>query len=161
LENVEKAGETMKKRFEDQGQPIEQFSDKFLVRCPRCEACASVTLKDQAGTSNKPGLFLPRRLICPKCGYSKDWQDKLIARFGAYDWYFRLPLWLQTTCCGETLWAFNKEHLDYLEGFVAAELRGNALHHHSLATRLPGWMVQAKNRAEILKAIARLRATLE
>jgi hypothetical protein len=151
----------MKKRFEDEGQPIEHFSDLFLVRCPRCQDCASVTLKDPPEASGQPALFAPRRVICPKCGYSKDWQGKSISRFEAYDWYFRLPLWLQTACCGETLLAFNQAHLEYLESFVGAELRGNALHHHALATRLPGWMVQAKNRAEILKAIARLRATLE
>lgn len=151
----------MKKRFEDEGQTIEQFSDLFLVRCPRCEACARVTLKDPPATPGKFDLFAARRLVCPKCGYSKEWQDKSIRRFRACDWYFRQPLWLQTACCGETLWAFNQAHLDYLENFVGAELRGNALHHHSLATRLPGWMVLAKNRAEILKAIARLRATLE
>jgi len=150
----------MKKRFEDQGQPIEQFSDLFLVRCPRCEACARVTLKEPPPIG-KSALFSPRRVTCRQCGYSKDWQGKSIARFGTYDWYFRLPLWLQTTCCGESFWAFNNAHLDFIEDFVGAELRGNALHHHALATRLPGWMVQAKNRDEIMKAIARLKATLD
>lgn len=35
-----------------------------------------------------------------------------------------LDLWLQVSCCGYNLWALNEEHLDYMESFVKAMLRG-------------------------------------
>src|SRR5713226_1184834 len=105
-------------RFRDTGQTIYEFAHKFLVHCPQCENCARVVPKNNEDTN----YFAPRRLICTKCGYVKDWAEKSISIGGETDWYFCLPLWLQTPCCGKTLWAYNKEHLDFLESFVRATL---------------------------------------
>ncbi|MGI5171658.1 hypothetical protein ACQEU3_45665 [Spirillospora sp. CA-253888] len=33
------------------------------------------------------------------------------------------PLWLQRSCCGHVLWAYNVRHLDLLESYAAAKLR--------------------------------------
>jgi hypothetical protein len=66
---------------------------------------------------------------------------------------------LQIPCCSEILWAYNAKHLDFLEGFVTAELR-EAYPNQTLASRLPEWMKLAKNREEILKCIRKLRKTL-
>ena len=88
---------------------------------------------------------------------------------GPIDWYFHYPVWLATSCCGETLWAYNEEHLDYLENYVSAALRERAsatrmaearIRNSSLASRLPGWLTAAKNRKGILAAIAKLRQRL-
>jgi hypothetical protein len=81
------------------------------------------------------------------------------------DWYFHLPLWLQTPCCGETLWAYNAAHLAFLEDYVRATLREHARGPHgwrnqALANRLPKWMAEAKNRAEVLKGLEQLRQKL-
>ncbi len=84
------------------------------------------------------------------------------------DWYFHYPVWLATACCGETLWAYNEAHLDYLQAYVSATLRERAappqrtaaVRNTSLASRLPAWLSAAKNRARILAGIAKLRERL-
>src|SRR5215212_7033778 len=68
------------------------------------------------------------------------------------DWYFGLPLWLQTPCAGQVLWAWNEWHLDWMERYVAADLRERTPNiNMSLASRLPRWIKSAKNRDEVLK----------
>ena len=107
-----------------------------------------------------------------KCGYIQDWDGKSIVVRGVYDGYFGLPLWLQTPCCGKILWAYNREHLDFLESYVKAGLResfplkvyeiGRVMwRNKSLASRLPTWMKRAKNRDEVLRGIERLRRKIE
>lgn len=81
---------------------------------------------------------------------------------------FRLALWLQTPCCGETLWAFNGAHVAWLESYVSAMVRqGRPLNQDptmarnaTMASRLPKWIIDAKNRDAVLKGIARLREKL-
>ncbi|MEV8373240.1 hypothetical protein AB0P21_10920 [Kribbella sp. NPDC056861] len=80
----------------------------------------------------------------------------------AIDPYFHHPLWLQTDCCGQILWAYNAEHLDLLEASVGARLRERGVDRQwaSVVERLPTWIKSAKNRAEILRAAGRLRSSL-
>jgi hypothetical protein len=84
----------------------------------------------------------------------------------AIDSFFGLPLWLQVPCCGETLWAYNAAHLDFLAEHVGATLRErtrhpeHGWHNRSLASRLPTWMKAARHRDEVLKGLERLRAKL-
>jgi hypothetical protein len=119
-------------------------------------------------------LFAPRRLVCAHCGHTRDWPHPqrpaprltqaplrptgpAVSIGGPYDWYFRLPLWLQTPCCGHVLWACNADHLDYLYRFVTADLRaGNPHRNKSLASRLPDWMKSAKNRIPVTHGLQRL-----
>ena len=49
---------------------------------------------------------------------------------GPVDWYFHLPLWLQTGCCGETLWACNPAHLAFIQGYVRVTPREHARGEH-------------------------------
>ena len=97
------------------------------------------------------------RLVCPKCGYSKDLGTDGWSSGTATDIYFGLPLWFQTPCCGETLWAYNRPHLAYLKHYVEANLREEgAAGRRGLASRLPKWMKAAKNRDEVLKCLQKL-----
>src|SRR5260370_39279346 len=74
---------------------------------------------------------------------------------GPTDWYFQLPLWLQTPCAGEILWAFNSAHLSFLESYVPARDRRRLPNvNRSAASRLPMWIKSAKNREAVLHAIA-------
>lgn len=78
----------------------------------------------------------------------------------AVDPYFKLPLWLTTEVDGHLLWAYNHDHLAFLEQHIRATLRertGPEYKNRSLGSRLPKWMSSAKNRGSILKAIARLQ----
>ena len=129
--------------------------DPTLVYCPKCRSKAIVTLHNNEA-----------RLSCPSCSYN---QAKLAEQRTFYwgaenptDSYFGVDLWLQTDCAGESLWAFNKRHLEYLEDFVSAKHRqrnprSDTWMNSSLASRLPKWLKAAKNRGQILKAIAVLK----
>jgi hypothetical protein len=143
----------MTRRFQDQGEHWTDFAAAILVRCPRCDGCATLTAPGPA-----PEGGLARRLVCPACAYARDG----LALGDA-------PLWLRTPCCGEELWAFNADHLAFLERYVAADLRENpapgaplprGIRNATLASRLPAWMKRARNRDDVLRGLARLRAAL-
>lgn len=131
------------------------------MRCPRCDGRARSARVDAAN----PDWFAPRRLTCLSCGYVGAWAKRQTASGwrGACDDYFGLALWLQAACCGETLWAYNLEHLGFIERFVRADLRERAVDpergwmNASLASRLPAWLKAAKNRTQVLRVIEDLR----
>ncbi|MED7931315.1 hypothetical protein SMD20_44340 [Nonomuraea sp. LP-02] len=136
------------------------FVDEVLVRCPRCDGCAVVLAHPEA--LEDAGITdLRRRLRCGACGYVKDETVASAVVGGPVDPFFRRPLWLRASCCGHVLWAYNVRHLDLLESYVAAKLRERgdvvAGAPASLVERLPTWLKTAKNRAEILRTIGRLR----
>lgn len=150
------------------------LAEEFLVRCPQCDAMAIV----RARTDDR---LAGARLVCAACGYARDWRpsdpgvicnpgshefpDGLIVVGQAVDWYFHLPLWLEASCCGESLWAYNLGHLRWLRDYVGADLRpaartGEAWANASLSSRLPRWMKLAKNRDAVLRAIDALQRRL-
>ena len=165
----------MNRRFNDD-RWIMDFGDSFLVECPKCSRRATVIDRGQG--------FKPRILLtCAECGHFEEWRYRgvpVLSTFtikrrhikagqitirAAVDWYFHLPLWLQLNCCGETLWAYNERHLDFLESYVGAKLRERSFgefgcSNKSLASRLPAWIKSAKNRPKIMKCLAKLREKL-
>ncbi len=155
-------------RFHDLGQTLEDFRRVYIVRCPQCGGRAQVV--PLAGDTL--AVAVPRRLVCPHCGLTKDRAAQTYPPREQDAWYDQLELWLQTPCCGETLWAYNKEHLDFLEQYVAATLRERThpdgttrsqtpARNSTLASRLPAWIKSAKNREAVLKGIGKLRQMLD
>jgi hypothetical protein len=159
--------------FSDSGQTLEDFVETIYVRCPQCHKCAQVRrlpsdeemiLADDSGRHGSWRFrrsFSSRKLSCLHCSYTSIWKGKAQQRGGPYDRYFRLPLWLQTPCCGEILWAFNEEHLSFLERYVTAKQRikfhaEGQVRNGTMASRLPVWIKSAKNRDEVVKGIARV-----
>ncbi|WP_049558181.1 hypothetical protein [Nonomuraea sp. SBT364] len=60
------------------------------------------------------------------------------------------------------LWAYDAEHLDFLERYVRASIREREPNRNgSLASRLPAWLKYAKSRDQVLACCATLRARLE
>lgn len=143
-------------RFKDSGETKYAFADRFLVECPQCKKQCVVSTVG-GGTD----LFLPRKVMCVHCGFSKKWQSNTIYTGNEHDWYFLLPLWLQTSCCGERLFAYNEKHLDFLESYIRAEQREQVPNvNKSIISRLPVWIKNPKNRDKLLKAIATMRVRL-
>jgi hypothetical protein len=144
------------------------FIDEVLVYCPRCDGCAVVMPHPGAPEDAEAGpagfMNFRRRLRCKACGFFKDETVSSAVVGGPVDPYFQRPVWLQASCCGRVLWAYNVRHLDLLEAYVAAKLRERgdlvAWAPASLVERLPTWLKTAKNRAEVLRTIRRLRSTL-
>jgi hypothetical protein len=150
-------------RFLDSGQTVYGLQSEILVACPKCQSCARILTVDSENTD----LFSPRRLTCFHCGHSRKWEQKLI-QFQWYiapvvDGYFREPLWLQTSCGNEILWAFNLKHLELIENYVTAKLRERwktedyGWQNKTLVSRLPKWISSAKNRDIVLKSIQKLK----
>ena len=159
-------------RFNENHILLDDFATEFLVCCPRCHQKARVAVA--------PKEELIVRLTCNNCGNLQDWEctqpgvrmwsqnpdlyEKGVISIGSsVDWCFHLPLWLRIECCGHELWAYNYEHLEWLEKYVGARLRErtkddeSGWRNQSLASRLPKWIKQAKNREDILRAIKKLR----
>jgi hypothetical protein len=104
-------------------------------------------------------------MSCGFCGFVRDEVIGSFAVGGPVDPFFRCPLWLQTDCRGQVLWAYNERHLDVLETYVGARLRerghGAGLGQPtSMVERLPPWLTSAKNRHTVQRGIKRLRASL-
>ena len=149
------------KKFVDRREHILDYIDEMWVRCPKCGQCAIIRNKDNQSAKQ----FAERRLVCKVCPHVEDWAERGMA----FPWHsspadpcFGYPLWLQRSCCGETLWAYNPSHLEFLNRFVSATDRTRARDpkygwsNRSLASRLPKWMQIKKNRDGVLQGIARL-----
>jgi hypothetical protein len=156
-------------RFLDTGTRIYEFYEEFLVVCPKCAGMAKVVIDEAEFAKlstrklqkHRNNFFAPRRLICTSCLHRDLWKGAQIATGGNVDWYFRLPLWLEISCCGERLWAYNRKHLEMLDAYVGAKLRERTVKgRNSFLSKLPKWIKSAKNRDEILKAIGKLRGKL-
>ncbi|MFF5563740.1 hypothetical protein ACFY7Z_16820 [Streptomyces sp. NPDC012623] len=151
------------------------FLASVLVCCPGCEKIAHVVAGPEPAGVHDPDLFAPRRLVCRNCGAAKEWRRGGVALHRdrdrdrdrdepATDPYFDVRLWLQTETRHGWVWAYNLEHLDLIRRFVQAPLRGGIpWHDHgrkmTVVARLPTWMQQAKDRDEVLRAIARSHAS--
>ncbi|HVO42213.1 MAG TPA: hypothetical protein VMT34_06310 [Aggregatilineales bacterium] len=153
---------TTSTRFRDDGSTIYRMLDEILVVCPRCQSCARIAIL----TPGDRDWFAPRRLTCRHCGHARDWAERQIARYWgrpAVDDFFHEPLWLQTPCGNEILWAYNLKHLTLLERYVGASLREHrrgpdgGWQNSALVNRLPRWISSAKNRAAVLKTLQKLR----
>jgi hypothetical protein len=161
----------MTTRFRTHDERLSDFGGECLVACPRCSERARVRVR---------GGDPPVQLTCIHCGHSAGWTPSNpgivtsaaperfpghVAYGGPVDPYFHLPLWLQAPCRGETLWAYNADHLQWLEDYVGAELRERAPGEHGwsnsgMASRLPRWMQSAKNRDDVLRCIRGLKQQL-
>ena len=149
-------------RFSENGEMIYDFGDEFLVICPKCEKMAHVSKVEGGSEKLSRKLSAPHRVVCLSCVYRNDWHGGTIYIGASYDWYFRLPLWLETECASETLWAYNRKHLEFIENYVRAKLRERTPNtNKSLASRLPQWIKKAKNRDAVLKAVKKLKEKLD
>ncbi|GGX35134.1 hypothetical protein [Streptomyces noursei] len=146
----------------------EAFVDTILVRCPRCAEVAHVIPVPGVSESDAPSMYVRRSLVCRSCGLSRTHPGRgLVFGFGAEpitDPSFDVPLWLQTETRHGPLWAYDLEHLQLIGQFVQASLRERAPWYETggkmtFLARLPAWIKQAENRAEVLRAIDRMRGS--
>lgn len=149
------------------------FTSDVAIVCPKCSKKALV---------KGPGLYKEGEeeltyCVCITCGYNQKYQDRepdvvigshnrktsvhnLKALGGGVDPYFHHPLWYMVDCLEGIIWAYNIEHLQVIEFFIATTDRGRnglANKNNSIASRLPKWMSAAKNRRTVMKCIEALR----
>jgi len=146
-----------------------EFVKDIPVVCPSCESKAIVKTKDYHLMQREENEI---QLVCTACGYNQklakvshrvntSQKQGQILIFGApVDPFFHLPLWYRLDLMGETLWAYNLEHLSLLEQHIGAKLRERnqqTTRIRSIGARLPKWMTAARNRKELLSAIEKLK----
>jgi hypothetical protein len=154
-------------RFRDEQVTHYSFlsaADEVLVRCPRCDRRAVLVARpgQEAAT-----FRVARRVVCAGCGYTTDEPAAAPQRGVVCDPFFNQALWLQAPVRGNLLWAYNIRHLDYLRSYVDATLRERPIpsptgwiKRMTMAAKLPRWLTSAKNRADVLRAIDKLAATV-
>lgn len=127
----------------------------ILVACEKCGGCASLrefTFLAGKGTTQQMGTC-----SCLRCGH--QWSLRT-----AWNFYTHGPLWLRTPCHKNALWVLNRAHLDFLEQYIAAELREERMPDMSsrrLSSALPRWMLSGKNRDDVLRCLKKLREKLD
>ncbi len=143
----------------------------ILVVCPNCSKSAIV--KTNSSSVSRENEI---KVICTNCGFNKRLSEtpESILSAGtnkvskgrytvigaAVDPFFHLPLWFITNFENNELWAYNKEHIDFLKVHIEAKLRernGQDLANRSLGSRLPKWMNAKKSREPLLKILAELQ----
>lgn len=137
---------------------IWEFDSNISVVCPNCQKEAVVKKESER-------QFSERECVCPHCGFKKDWNGKILSYFWneneMFDPAFHYSLFFQTSCKGHNLWAFNREHINFLKNWIGADLREKCERdyqcHGALESTLPKWMTAKKNRATVLKALKKLR----
>ena len=135
----------MNKRFRDNGELTSHFSDHWIIKCPSCTI---------------PIDYFDLKIVCVSCGYNKEFKTPN-DRFDFNVITVPLENYLSIKSCGETLYANNLDHLEFIESYVFADLRERLPNvNKSLASRLPQWMKNKKNREEILKDIKKLKTKL-
>lgn len=152
-------------RFRDDGRSHYDYLDDIVVTCPKCAATGRIVPCGVARGHPKIAAFAPRRFQCSGCNHRAESRGGIVS-FGTdgRDPYLRLPLRLQARTRYGMLYAYNAAHLDWIEAFVAAPLRERRIPvgraNRSIASRLPVWVKAAKNREDVLRALARMRRCL-
>ncbi|QHT71216.1 hypothetical protein GXP67_33480 [Rhodocytophaga rosea] len=129
-----------------------------LVVRQRCDACGKWIEERVRESKVKYTNLL---ITCAHCKQEKAYKPLREKVFTAShiptDPVFGLRLWLQADFGDYVLWAYNKEHLQYLKEYIAARLREkNGISRRTLALKLPQFIKSAKNRDALLKLIAKL-----
>lgn len=152
------------------------FTKKVDVVCPRCEKKALVIGSD---------LYIPTeeqeekmRFSCTACGHAikytetpkmlvyvnsrgKPKYSRVLYRNSPIDPFFGFNLWYRIEANEGMLWAYNLEHLEVIEAYIADTVRdrnGLSNQNNSIASRLPKWVSAAKNREYLLRLIGRVKA---
>ncbi len=141
-----------KDRFADKKYRLSDFENKVWVVCPSCS-------KQALATVNEPEK--QARLLCVHCGYNTVSSTMRAYKKGktlevkqAAHLFFDAELWFSAPFKNQVFWAYNPEHINYLEHYIAAKIREHKdRSHFTLLERLPKFYHEAKNREGLLKII--------
>jgi hypothetical protein len=133
--------------------------------CPHCSTCGYRLLGIRLKAKASGKLPQTKAVLCPSCKQKTDvdiqWNIFRNSN-NPIDPIFGFNLWLQIPCCGSILWAYNERHLSDLKSYIGSSLRdGQHRRNWSMVTRLPRWIIIAKNRDAVLKCIEKLEDILK
>lgn len=142
-----------KTRFNDDNLRITHFYKTVLVQCTSCNKKAICEVNFETQLAKK---------FCTNCGYNKEVTIQLSNNSAiqmAANQYFKAELWLQSNFKQEIFWAYNYEHLNYVESYISSLIREHRDRtHFTLIEKLPKFYHVAKNRDALLKIILKLKA---
>ncbi|MFH6935500.1 hypothetical protein [Flavobacterium sp. FlaQc-30] len=139
-------------------EPIYQYVAYGKEYCNNC--FEKFEYKSQP-LKEKPLMYKTK---CPNCNFQEEWKTKAyrVRKESKQDdglvkecWY-NLPLWFQKEVGDNIFWAYNQDHIDYLERYIQADLRernSKVNYSSSLVARLPQFVKAAKNREKLLKIL--------
>ena len=137
---------------------LEQFmppAHPILVACEKCGKCAS--LREFTFVNEKIPTQRIGNCSCLHCGH--QWSMP-----AEWNFYSTGTLWLTIRCHKNVLWILNRPHLDFMEQFIAADLREERMPEMSsrrLSSALPRWLISGKNRDDVVRCLKKLREKLE
>jgi Zn ribbon nucleic-acid-binding protein len=141
-------------RFQDENKVLADFYKEVWVVCPSCRKKAISIVNFEAQTA---------RLFCVHCGYNKEIPtaiDKNATLETAANHYFQAALWLKAPFKNDVFWAYNDQHLEYLEKYINATIREHKDRgHFTLIEKLPKFYHEAKNRKTLMNLIKKLKLT--
>jgi len=131
-------------RFNDENKTLSDFSDEVWVVCPSCSKRAIAKVDFQLNKA---------RMFCLQCGYNKEQSTEIERNITVNQpahLFFAAELWLQAPFKNELFMAYNGRHLEYLERYISATLRGHKdRDHFTLLEKLPKFYHEAKNRTSL------------
>lgn len=140
-------------RFQDENLTKYDFYKEVLIVCPSCTKKATAIVDFE---------ICEAKLFCTHCSCIKKSTTKFNKNGSiqtAANQYFNAELWLQTSFKNDVFWAYNNNHLDYLERYISATLREHKERtHFTILEKLPKFYHEAKNRESLLKIIAKLKS---
>lgn len=138
-------------RFQDENLLLSHFYQEAFVVCPTCVKKAMAKVNFESKTA---------RLFCLHCGYNKETTTAITngtIEMPAHQ-YFQAVLWLQAPFKNDVFWAYNDNHLEYLESYISGTIREHKDRTgFTLLEKLPKLYHEAKNREGLLKIIAKLK----
>lgn len=120
---------------------IHDFHSDIIYRCSSCGNKAQDISKE----------VNTKVVSCIHCGFRANSSNDL-------------DLYYMTDYRGNSLWAYNTKHLDFLYESVSNKIRPNikddcgSWRNQSLLNRLPAWMMNKSNRESVLKKLDLLRS---
>lgn len=106
----------------------------------------------------------PEYITCNKCNRTHEYELEWYKTSGSepLDPYFGLKLYFTIPIKDRTLWVYNFDHLQYIEEYIASDLRFVANERATAITyNLPKEFVSKKNRKLVLKQIGKLKQEME
>lgn len=126
----------------------------------KCRDCHHQLFRSVAWDGKWQKLAMKCENCGDECAYEAHISRQYFDKGQKTDPVFGLPLWLQDDFRGELFWAYNYEHLETLQHYIAAKLRERGISprntirkNSAMLSRLPGFIKQAKNREGLLKCI--------
>lgn len=114
-----------------------QFTQKYVhVPCPHCQSDNVVQVQKR-----ESGVWMMPRIT--------EGREPL----------FGLELYFKDSYRGHSVWALNRDHLNYLLQYIAADLRERPHYGYprTASYRLPRYMKEAKNREGLIRLLTRMQ----